>query len=708
MSFCVGLWALVSDDPVAFDPEREMYEVVKYTHYMPRHWRGRAHTSEVQAAFNALFKPKVLLFFEEMASVILTPFMLYFSLPACAEEIAEFLRESTVHIDGVGDVCCLANFDLDQHGSTKYGAPGQPTCYPHHPHQKGGGAPRGGPPDSSGVVCNRQGKDRYTPFYSPIFSLSQTNYHRHYMGDSGDVPPYYFPGQGPDPMDPSYALPRYREGLNPRQYSLSPQNGLSPWPGQYEGTPPAMQAGQHCGPGPVGERPQPVPPVDEASPSASYHRLDGRRAVQVVVPESTRGTVDGVEPSHMPGGMVLNGFGSSLQHSGHHGDLDPFREGQPGQHRNHPGTTGGTRSDQQPDGTDRMGSTGPAYNDYEESPPGCREETCGHGSSADADLNVHGYKGGTTDVIDVHGYEGRTTNEMDLQLPFSTPPDDYQCHGQRAGTQSLGFTPDPLGSDSGTTPNLVFPHNAKYNPSRPTTSTAQSELLVPKPWRPQVSRLRGQPIHSGPGSSTASVSYSDVQRTPGTSSSLSAPEPSHRQTNPGVPPSHGHSGSYQWTPQGPGPANLQYGLRPPPPCVPQSGGLGPPLANYSRGGSERVQSSGAASGYHASVMAHGLNDFGARGGSEGVQGSGASSGYHASSMAHGLNDFGARGGDDSLPRNETEDLQNRLVAGHGLLQSLYEAREVTVQHRRMQALAERSISHSRLGRKSDLGGHGQP
>ncbi len=35
-------------------------QVVVHTHYLPRHWRGRAHTPEVLTAFNQLFQFKVL------------------------------------------------------------------------------------------------------------------------------------------------------------------------------------------------------------------------------------------------------------------------------------------------------------------------------------------------------------------------------------------------------------------------------------------------------------------------------------------------------------------------------------------------------------------------------------------------------------------------------------------------------------------------
>jgi hypothetical protein len=44
---------------VAFDPERAMSELVLHTHYLPRHWRGRAHTAEVQQAVSSMFTFKV-------------------------------------------------------------------------------------------------------------------------------------------------------------------------------------------------------------------------------------------------------------------------------------------------------------------------------------------------------------------------------------------------------------------------------------------------------------------------------------------------------------------------------------------------------------------------------------------------------------------------------------------------------------------------
>lgn len=70
-----------------------MMEVVKLTHWIPRHWRGRAHTREVQEDFQGLFQYQVVLWLEEVASILLMPYVLWVSLPASANGIAKFLRE---------------------------------------------------------------------------------------------------------------------------------------------------------------------------------------------------------------------------------------------------------------------------------------------------------------------------------------------------------------------------------------------------------------------------------------------------------------------------------------------------------------------------------------------------------------------------------------------------------------------------------------
>lgn len=54
-----GSRAFHGEEHAAYDPEAAMMEVVRETHWVPRHWRGRAHRREVQAEFQALFQYQV-------------------------------------------------------------------------------------------------------------------------------------------------------------------------------------------------------------------------------------------------------------------------------------------------------------------------------------------------------------------------------------------------------------------------------------------------------------------------------------------------------------------------------------------------------------------------------------------------------------------------------------------------------------------------
>ena len=66
---------------------------------------------------------KILIFVQELLSVVLTPFVLWYSLPPCAPAIVEFFRDFTIHVDGLGYVCSYAMFDFKRHGNVKFGAP---------------------------------------------------------------------------------------------------------------------------------------------------------------------------------------------------------------------------------------------------------------------------------------------------------------------------------------------------------------------------------------------------------------------------------------------------------------------------------------------------------------------------------------------------------------------------------------------------------
>lgn len=62
---------------------------------------------------------KILIFAQELVSVVLTPFVLWLALPDCAPAIIDFFREFSVHVDGRGYVCSFAEFNFERHGNVK-------------------------------------------------------------------------------------------------------------------------------------------------------------------------------------------------------------------------------------------------------------------------------------------------------------------------------------------------------------------------------------------------------------------------------------------------------------------------------------------------------------------------------------------------------------------------------------------------------------
>ncbi|MCO5613543.1 hypothetical protein L7F22_067820 [Adiantum nelumboides] len=115
--------SFVIEEFQVFEPERYLRLVSCFTHYMPKHWRGAENKDAVQAEFESLFQYTGMTLLEELLSIFVTPYALLFLFPKYVEEMLQFIRDFTVHIDGVGDVCSLTVFDFEQHGNQNYGSP---------------------------------------------------------------------------------------------------------------------------------------------------------------------------------------------------------------------------------------------------------------------------------------------------------------------------------------------------------------------------------------------------------------------------------------------------------------------------------------------------------------------------------------------------------------------------------------------------------
>jgi len=97
------------------DPDSVLKELCNETHYFPRRWKNNGASYDTIDEMLGLYRYKVVLFVMEIVSVIVTPFILIFSLPSCAEDITCFVRDNTVDSPS-GHVVGFSMFDFEKFG----------------------------------------------------------------------------------------------------------------------------------------------------------------------------------------------------------------------------------------------------------------------------------------------------------------------------------------------------------------------------------------------------------------------------------------------------------------------------------------------------------------------------------------------------------------------------------------------------------------
>ncbi|KAK9460040.1 autophagy protein Apg9-domain-containing protein [Lipomyces oligophaga] len=105
---------MIQDERLVYDPEANLRYVAEFTHYLPQEWNGKLHTEEVMKEFTQYYSLKIVLAFQEMLSMIITPFVLWFSLPNSADKIIDYFRDCSLYEDGLGYVCVFAVYDFSK------------------------------------------------------------------------------------------------------------------------------------------------------------------------------------------------------------------------------------------------------------------------------------------------------------------------------------------------------------------------------------------------------------------------------------------------------------------------------------------------------------------------------------------------------------------------------------------------------------------
>lgn len=101
---------LIPDEHHVFDPARKMQKIARISHHYPDSWRGQEASPRVYQDFGRLFQYRVVTFAEEVAGLLVVPYLLLVRMPEAAEGIVDFFRTHTVRREGIGDVCTYALF----------------------------------------------------------------------------------------------------------------------------------------------------------------------------------------------------------------------------------------------------------------------------------------------------------------------------------------------------------------------------------------------------------------------------------------------------------------------------------------------------------------------------------------------------------------------------------------------------------------------
>jgi len=93
-----------------FNPNKVMSDIIKETCYDPGYWQSNAHKLDIRNEFLEYFRYIIILFFYDILSVIMTPYLLIFVVSKQANIIHSFLKHNTTYKVNIGNICTLSDF----------------------------------------------------------------------------------------------------------------------------------------------------------------------------------------------------------------------------------------------------------------------------------------------------------------------------------------------------------------------------------------------------------------------------------------------------------------------------------------------------------------------------------------------------------------------------------------------------------------------
>lgn len=112
LAIATGARSAIPDESKVHEPIFHLMNVIDAIHYCPARWKKQLHSDEVRVEFSALYQMKVIIFLEEILSLLIAPFILWRNSGKRSEMIIDFFRNSTVQVDGLGHLCTFAVFEF--------------------------------------------------------------------------------------------------------------------------------------------------------------------------------------------------------------------------------------------------------------------------------------------------------------------------------------------------------------------------------------------------------------------------------------------------------------------------------------------------------------------------------------------------------------------------------------------------------------------
>ena len=103
---------ITESQEIIYSSEKIMKNIAVYTHYFPDLWKKNCHRNFVRDQFNNLYMSNLKIIWCDLLQKLSLPYTMGFVIPSRVENMLNFIKEHTVTVPEVGDICSLSHFEV--------------------------------------------------------------------------------------------------------------------------------------------------------------------------------------------------------------------------------------------------------------------------------------------------------------------------------------------------------------------------------------------------------------------------------------------------------------------------------------------------------------------------------------------------------------------------------------------------------------------